>query len=50
MHCLSHLACKGSEEMRFVLHKFKEALAADLKIHLKKLDNNGFDFFLYFVK
>lgn len=50
MHRLSNLACKGLEEMNFVEAKFKEATLNDLRINLKKVDQAGFDFLLYFVK
>ena len=50
MHRLSNLACKGISEMTFVEGKLKEAGTSDLRINLKKIDQNGFDFLLYFVK
>lgn len=50
MHCLSNIACKGSEEMNFVQKKLKNASVNELRINLKKVDINGFDFLLYFVK
>lgn len=36
--------------MEFVEGKFVEAQKSDLRINLKKTDQNGFDFLLYFVK
>jgi hypothetical protein len=50
MHCLSNIACKGNDEMNFVQKKFKNASVNELRINLKKVDINGFDFLLYFVK
>jgi hypothetical protein len=44
------LACKGLEELRFVEKKLKECNVNELKANLKKIDHNGFDFLLYFVK
>lgn len=50
MHRLSNLACKGIDEIVFVEAKLKEATVNDLRINLKKIDQSGFDFLLYFVK
>ncbi len=36
--------------MNFVQKKFKNASVNELRINLKKVDINGFDFLLYFVK
>lgn len=50
LHCLSSLACKGLEELRFVEKKLKECNQSELKSNLKKIDHQGFDFLLFFVK
>lgn len=50
LHRLSNLACKGIDEIIFVEAKLKEATVNDLRINLKKIDQAGFDFLLYFVK
>jgi hypothetical protein len=36
--------------MNFVLKRFKNSGVNELKISLKKVDINGFDFLLYFIK
>jgi hypothetical protein len=36
--------------MNFVQKKLKSATVNELRINLKKVDINGFDFLLYFVK
>lgn len=36
--------------MTFVEKKLKESSITELRVNLKKIDQNGFDFLLYFVK
>lgn len=36
--------------MNFVEKKLKEATVNDLRVNLKKIDQSGFEFLLYFVK
>lgn len=50
LHCLSSLACRGLEELKFVEKKLKECNQNELKSNIKKIDHNGFDFLLLFVK
>lgn len=50
LHCLSSLACRGLEELKFVEKKLKECSQGELKTNLKTIDHNGFDFLLYFLK
>jgi hypothetical protein len=50
LHCLSNIACKGNEEIVFVQKKLKSASTNEFRVNLKKVDINGFDFLLYFVK
>ena len=44
------MACKGLDEIKFVEKKLKECNVGELKSNLKKIDHNGFDFLLYFLK
>jgi hypothetical protein len=50
LHCLGSLACKGHDEIKFVEKKLRECSTNELKTHLRKIDHNGFDFLLYFLK
>lgn len=49
LHCLTSLAVRGLEELKFVEKKLKECSHFELKQNLKKIDADGFDFLLYFV-
>ena len=50
IYYLTKIACLGWKEMQFVLQKLQQTDERVLRVELRKVDANGFEFLIYLVK